>query len=226
VTRAAVAFSAGLVSFATPCVLPLVPAYLSAIGVRAGDARSALRAGVPFVLGFSAVFIAMGIGVAVVGGRFADYRTDLVHLGGIVIVAMGFAMLGLLPVPWLERSLQPAVEPARASGSPLLLGGAFGLCWTPCVGPVLAALLALASSSRTVGSGAALLAAYSAGLAVPFLAAGVAFGKVMGAARSLRDHYDIVRTVCGCILVGVGLAMFFDRMYVLNALVDRIARAG
>ena len=225
-TRAAVAFSAGLVSFATPCVLPLVPAYLSAIGVRAGDARSALRAGVPFVLGFSAVFIAMGIGVAVVGGRFADYRTDLVHLGGIVIVAMGFAMLGLLPVPWLERSLQPAVEPARASGSPLLLGGAFGLCWTPCVGPVLAALLALASSSRTVGSGAALLAAYSAGLAVPFLAAGVAFGKVMGAARSLRDHYDIVRTVCGCILVGVGLAMFFDRMYVLNALVDRIARAG
>jgi cytochrome c-type biogenesis protein len=225
VTRAAIAFSAGLVSFATPCVLPLVPAYLSAIGVRTGDARSALRAGLPFVLGFSAVFVAMGVGVAVVGGRFADYRTDLIHLGGIVIVAMGFVMMGLLRVPALERSMQPALEPAAATGSPLLLGGAFGLCWTPCVGPVLAALLALASSSRTAGSGAALLAAYSAGLAVPFLAAGVAFGKVMGAARSLRDHYATVRVVSGCILVAVGLAMFFDRMYVLNALVNRVAMA-
>ena len=116
-TWAAIAFSAGLVSFATPCVLPLVPAYLSAIGVRTGDARSALRAGLPFVLGFSAVFVAMGVGVAVVGGRFADYRTDLIHLGGILIVAMGFVMMGLLRVPALERSMQPALEPAAATGS-------------------------------------------------------------------------------------------------------------
>jgi cytochrome c-type biogenesis protein len=225
VSEAAAAFAAGLVSFATPCVLPLVPAYLSAIGVRAGDSRSAMRAGLPFVAGFSAVFVALGAGVAVVGTRLSAHRLDLVHLAGILIVAMGFVMMGLLRVPALERSLQPAVEPARGSGSPLLLGGAFGLCWTPCVGPVLAGLLALASSSRTVASGAALLALYSLGLALPFLAAAVAFGRVMAVARVVRDRYDVVRVVSGAVLVGAGLAVFFDRMYVVNAWVDHVSRA-
>jgi cytochrome c-type biogenesis protein len=225
VTDAAVAFGAGVVSFCTPCVLPLVPAYLSAISIRPGGPRRSLAAALPFVIGFSAVFIVMGVLAGLAGGTLADHREQLSKLSGIVIVAMGLAMLGLLPLPLLDRTMAPAVEPARRSGSPLLLGGAFGLCWTPCVGPVLAALLALASSSRTAGSGAALLAAYSAGLAVPFLAAGVAFGKLMGAARSLRDHYDAVRLVSGCILVAVGLAMFFDRMYVVNALVNRVAQS-
>ena len=219
------AFVAGMVSFVTPCVLPLVPAYLSAIGARGAAPRAAVRAGIPFVLGFSAVFIALGVGAAILGGRFADYRTSLIHLGGILIVAMGFVMMGLLRVPILERSLQPAVEPARLSGSSLLLGGAFGLCWTPCVGPVLASLLLLAGSSRTVGSGAALLAAYSAGLAIPFLLAGVAYGKVMSAARTLRDHYIAIRVVSGALLVLVGLAMFFDRMWVANAMVNRVVHA-
>jgi cytochrome c-type biogenesis protein len=171
------------------------------------------------------VFIALGVGAAILGGRFADYRTSLIHLGGILIVAMGFVMMGLLRIPVLERSLQPAVEPARMSGSSLLLGGAFGLCWTPCVGPVLASLLLLAGSSRTVGSGAALLAAYSAGLAIPFLLAGVAFGKVMSAARAVRDHYTAIRVVSGSLLVLVGLAMFFDRMWVANAMVNSVVHA-
>jgi len=224
-TQAAAAFLAGLVSFATPCVLPLVPAYLSAIGVRSGDPRSALRAGLPFVIGFSAVFVLLGAGAAVVGGSLANHRLDLVHLAGIVIVAMGFVMMGLLRVPVLERSLAPAVDPARASGSPLLLGGAFGLCWTPCVGPVLASLLALASSSRTVASGAALLAVYSIGLALPFLAAAAALGQVMVVGRMVRERYDVVRVVCGVLLVAVGLAVFFDRMYMVNAWVSQATRA-
>jgi cytochrome c-type biogenesis protein len=224
-TQAAAAFVAGLVSFATPCVLPLVPAYLSAIGVRADDSRSAMRAGLPFVIGFSAVFVALGAGAAVVGASLADHRLELVHLAGIVIVAMGFAMMGLLPVPALERSLVPAVGRAQATGSPLLLGGAFGLCWTPCVGPVLASLLALASSSRTVASGAALLALYSLGLALPFLAAAAALGRVMAVARVVRDRYEVVRMVCGGLLVAAGLAVFFDRMYMVNAWVDHVTRA-
>jgi cytochrome c-type biogenesis protein len=224
-TQAAAAFLAGLVSFATPCVLPLVPAYLSSIGVQSGDTRSALRAGVPFVVGFSAVFVALGAGAAVVGGSLANHRLDLVHLAGIVIVAMGFVMMGLLRVPVLERSLVPAVGRAQRSGSPLLLGGAFGLCWTPCVGPVLASLLALASSSRTVASGAALLAVYSIGLALPFLAAAAALGRVMAVGRVVRERYDIVRVVCGVLLVAVGLAVFFDRMYMVNAWVGEASRA-
>ncbi len=220
------AFFAGMVSFITPCVLPLVPAYLSAIGARGAEPRAAIRAGIPFVLGFSAVFIALGVGAALLGGRFADYRTSLIHLGGILIVAMGFVMMGVLNIPVLERSLQPAVQPARLSGSSLLLGGAFGLCWTPCVGPVLASLLLLAGSSRTVGSGAALLGFYSLGLAIPFLLAAVAFGKVMSAARTMRDHYTVIRAVSGVLLVLVGLAMFFDRMWVVNSLVDQVVQAA
>jgi cytochrome c-type biogenesis protein len=224
-TQATAAFFAGLVSFATPCVLPLVPAYLSAIGVRSDDSRSAVRAGVPFVLGFSAVFVLLGAGAAVIGTTLANHRLDLVHLAGIVIVAMGFVTMGLLRVPAFERTLAPAVGPARTTGSPLLLGGAFGLCWMPCVGPVLATLLALASSSRTVASGAALLAVYSIGLAVPFLAAAFAMGRVMSLARIVRDRYDVVRVVCGAFLVAAGLAVFFDRTYMVNAWVDHVTRA-
>lgn len=220
------AFLAGMVSFITPCVLPLVPAYLSAIGVRDAQPVAAIRAGLPFVFGFSVVFIALGVGAALIGGQFADYRTTLIHLGGILIVAMGFVMMGLLRIPVLERSLQPAVQPARMSGSSLLLGMAFGLCWTPCVGPVLGALLVLAGSSRTVGSGAALLAFYSIGLALPFLLAGVAFGRVMATARSVRDHYQAIRVVSGVLLVLVGLAMFFDRMWIANAFVSRVVNAA
>lgn len=224
-SRVTAAFLAGMVSFVTPCVLPLVPAYLSSIGARSTDARAAVRAGVPFVAGFSVVFVALGAGAAVLGGWLADHRLDIVHLAGIVIVAMGFVMMGLLRIPVFERSFTPGLEPARASGSALLLGGAFAVACTPCVGPVLSAVLALAANSRTVASGAGLLAVYSLGLALPFLGAAVAFGHVMGAARAVRGRYDVVRVVCGAILVVVGLAVFFDRMYVANALVNRVTSA-
>ena len=221
-SAAAAAFAAGLVSFVTPCVLPLVPAYLSAIGVRSGDPRASLSAALPFVAGFTVVFVALGTAASVAGSQLADHRLDLIRAAGIVIVAMGVMMAGLIRVPLFERSVTPALGPARASGSALALGGAFGLCWTPCVGPVLASLLALASSTRTVAQGAGLLLAYSAGLAVPMLLASVALGRVMGAARLLRDRYDVVRVVCGVVLVAAGLVVFFDRVWMVNALVARI----
>ena len=181
--EAAVAFSAGLLSFATPCVLPLVPAYLGAIGARSTDPRRALLASLPFVLGFSAVFIALGAGAGMAGGALTDHRAQLIKLSGIVIVAMGLVMLGLIRVPGLERTFAPGLESAHASGSSLLLGGAFGLAWTPCIGPVLGSILTLAATGATAARGAGLLAAYAAGLAVPFLVAGVALGRVMSAAR-------------------------------------------
>lgn len=221
-TAAAAAFAAGLVSFATPCVLPLVPAYLSAIGARSDSPRASLSAALPFVAGFTAVFVALGAAASVAGAQLTDHRLDLIRLAGIVIVAMGLMMAGLLRVPAFERSVAPALGPARASGSALALGGAFGLCWTPCVGPVLASLLALASSTRTVAQGAGLLLAYSLGLALPLIAASLALGRVMGAARLLRDRYDAVRMVCGCVLVAAGLLVFFDRVWMVNAFVGRI----
>jgi cytochrome c-type biogenesis protein len=136
---------------------------------------------------------------------------------------MGFVMMGLLRVPALERSLSPGVEPARASGSALLLGGAFGLCWTPCVGPVLGSILALAATEATAARGAGLLAAYAAGLAIPFLAVALGVGQAMSAARFLRDQYMTVRIVSGLILVAAGLLVFFDKTYVVNAWVARIS---
>lgn len=220
--QAAAAFAAGLVSFATPCVLPLVPAYMSAIGASATDPGRALRAAAPFVIGFSAVFVTLGVAVGLAGSLVTDHRIELVHLGGIVIVAMGFVMMGLIRVPVLERSLTPGVAPARASGSSLLLGGAFGLCWTPCVGPVLGSILALAATEATAARGAGLLAAYAAGLAVPFLAVALGLGQAMSAGRFLRDRYTAVRIVSGVILVAAGLLVFFDKAYVVNAWVAGI----
>jgi cytochrome c-type biogenesis protein len=223
VNQAAAAFAAGLVSFATPCVLPLVPAYLSAIGASATDPHRALRAAAPFVVGFSAVFIALGVAVGLAGSLITDHRLELIHVGGIVIVAMGFIMMGLFRVPLIERSLAPGIEPARASGSALLLGGAFGLCWTPCVGPVLGSILALAATEATAARGAGLLAAYAAGLAIPFLAVALGLGQAMSAARFLRDRYATVRVVSGLILVAAGLLVFFDKAYVVNAWVAGIS---
>jgi len=222
VNQAAAAFAAGLVSFATPCVLPLVPAYMSAIGASATDPGRALRAAAPFIIGFSAVFVTLGVAVGLAGSLVTDHRIELVHLGGIVIVAMGFVMMGLIRIPFLERSLAPGVAPARASGSSLLLGGAFGLCWTPCVGPVLGSILALAATEATAARGAGLLAAYAAGLAVPFLAVALGLGQAMSAGRFLRDRYTAVRIVSGVILVAAGLLVFFDKAYVVNAWVAGI----
>jgi cytochrome c-type biogenesis protein len=124
-------------------------------------------------------------------------------------------------VPGLERTLAPGLESAHASGSALLLGGAFGLAWTPCIGPVLGSILTLAATGATAARGAGLLAAYAAGLAVPFLIAGVALGRVMSAARFVRDRYDLVRVVSGGILIAAGLLVFFDKTYLLNSWVGQ-----
>jgi cytochrome c-type biogenesis protein len=222
-TAATVAFAAGLLSFATPCVLPLVPAYLSAIGAHSRPPRQALLAALPFVAGFSAVFVLFGVAAGAVGAELAAHRLQIAQASGILIVAMGFATMGLLPVPILQRTMQPGLEPARASGSAMLLGGAFGLCWTPCVGPVLASILAIAASGASgAAEGAGLLAAYAAGLAVPFLATSVALGQAMRVSRFVRDRYDAVRLLSGVVLVGAGLLVFFDRVYVVNAWVERV----
>jgi cytochrome c-type biogenesis protein len=221
VREAAVAFSAGLLSFATPCVLPLVPAYLGAIGARSTDPRRSLQASIPFVLGFSIIFVALGAGAGLAGGALTDHRAELIRLAGIVIVAMGLVMLGLIPIPGLERTFTPGLERAHASGSAMLLGCAFGLAWTPCIGPVLGSIMTLAATGATALHGAALLAAYAAGLAVPFLVAGVALGRVMSAARVVRDRYALVRVLSGAVLIAAGLLVFFDKTYLVDAWVGQ-----
>ena len=216
------AFLAGLLSFVTPCVLPLVPGYLATVS---GDAEVAGRrvvlASLPFVAGFTVVFVVLGTLIAGAGGLVDDPRL-VRQVAGLVIVVMGLAFMGLLPLPFLDRLAAPGLlETARGRGSRALLGGAFAVCAAPCVGPVLASILLLASNTSTVWRGAILLAVYSLGLAVPFLLVGIGFGRVMTASRWLRDHYGAVRTVSGAILVAIGLLLFFDRFWWLNVGVSR-----
>jgi cytochrome c-type biogenesis protein len=213
------AFVAGLLSFVTPCVLPLVPGYLSAVsGVQVGvGGRRVVAASVPFILGFTAVFVALGAAAGAAGGLFADNQEIVRKVSGLILVVFGFAFMGLLPFPFLERLAAPGlIEGARRRGSRALLGGAFGVCAAPCIGPVLASILALAGESSTAAQGSLLLAVYSAGLALPFLLVGIAFDRAMGAFRWVRDRYDILRVVSGALLVALGLLLFFDRFWWLN----------
>jgi cytochrome c-type biogenesis protein len=218
------AFLAGLLSFVTPCVLPLVPGYLSAVsGTQPGvGGRRVVLASLPFVAGFTVVFVGLGTAIALAGGALAGDRRLVPQIAGIVIVVLGLAFMGLLPLPYLDRLAAPGlVERARGKGSRVLLGAAFGVCAAPCVGPILASILLLASDSSTAWKGAILLAIYSLGLAVPFLLVGIGFDRVLAASRWLRDHYGAVRIVSGALLVAVGLLLFFDRFWWLNVGVSR-----
>jgi cytochrome c-type biogenesis protein len=222
------AFVAGLISFATPCVLPLVPAYLSAVSGREVGAggRRVLVASLPFLAGFTVVFVGLGAAAGAAGGLVGENRRLLLQIAGLLVVVLGFAFMGLLPFPFLERLAAPGlVEGARSSGSTALLGAAFGVCAAPCIGPVLGSILALAGESQTAVQGTLLLLVYSAGLALPFVAVGLGFGRALSAFRWLRDRYGILRVASGAVLVAVGLLLFFDRFWWLNVAVNRAFEA-
>jgi len=230
-TSVPVAFAAGLVSFLAPCVLPLVPAYLSAISAvdadrlgERGTARRVVVSSVPFVLGFTAFFVLLGVGAALVGGRVLSNQFLLERIAGFVLVVFGLAFMGLLP--WPERLVGAGLlRQARGRGSRVLLGGAFAVCAAPCIGPVLAAILVLAGSSDTALQGAFLLGVYSLGLAVPFVLAAALFTRAMAAFRWLRDHYRAIQVVGGAIMVALGLLLFFERFYLLRVYLNRFLEA-
>ncbi len=223
--RLAISFAAGFASVITPCVLPLVPGYLSAVSrVEAGRlgergvARRVVTSSLPFVLGFTVVFVLLGAGAAAIGSVVSGNAQT--EIAGFVLVVIGLAFVGLLPVP--ERVLAPGfLTGARQRGSGFLLGGAFAVCAAPCIGTVLAAVLVLASNTGTVVKGAVLLAAYALGLAAAFILAGVAFARAMGAFRWLRDRYLVIQIVSGVVLVALGLLLFFHRDWWLHVALNR-----
>ncbi|MFN2627695.1 MAG: cytochrome c biogenesis CcdA family protein [Gaiellaceae bacterium] len=223
--RIPVAFLAGFASVVTPCVLPLVPGYLSAVSnVEArrldepGSSRRVVLASLPFILGFTVVFVVLGAGAAAIGGVVStSVQTDI---AGFILVVLGLSFVGLLP--WPERILAPGLlSSARGRGSNVLLGAAFAVCAAPCIGTVLAAVLVLASNSATVLKGALLLAAYSIGLGVAFLLAGLAFARAMGAFRWVRDRYRWIQFGSGLTLLALGLLLFFHRDWWLRVLLNR-----
>jgi cytochrome c-type biogenesis protein len=225
-TELPVAFLAGLLSIITPCVLPLVPGYLSAVSAvevdRLGEPRvgwRVARASLPFLLGFTVVFVALGAAAAALGGLLDLNRRA--ELAGFILVVLGLAFLGLLP--WPERIVAPGLlGRAGSRGSGMLLGAAFAVCAAPCIGTVLASVLVLAGNTETALRGSVLLAAYSAGLGIAFVLASIAFVRAMTAFRWLRDHYRIIRVASGAALVVLGLLLFFHRDAWLRVGVNRL----
>ena len=223
--RLGISFAAGFVSVGLPCGLPLVPGYLAAVSSveasrlgQRGTARRVVLSSIPFILGFTVVFVVLGAAAAAIGSVLSGpARTQL---AGFILVVLGLAFVGLLPIP--ERVMAPGLlAGARRRGSGALLGGAFAICAAPCIGSVLGAVLVLASTSGTVLKGTVLLAAYALGLGAAFVVAGLAFARAMGAFRWLRDHYTLIQVVSGVILIALGLLLFFDREWWLQVAVNR-----
>lgn len=224
-TQLIVAFAAGVLSFLSPCVLPLIPGYLSFMtGLTASelsDGSSRLRRimtpAILFVAGFSIVFVAFGATASVLGSFLSEYRWVVEKVGGIAVIAFGVLMLGVIKVPWLYGEARVEMGRSRAfgKGAALVMGMAFAAGWTPCVGPILGSILALASQASSVGRGVVLLLAYSAGLGVPFLAVAAAFGKVAGALKWLNRHSLTINRVAGVLLIAVGVLIVSGQLGVI-----------
>ncbi|MGH7279833.1 MAG: cytochrome c biogenesis CcdA family protein [Candidatus Rokuibacteriota bacterium] len=224
----AVAFSAGLFSFLSPCVLPLFPSYLSFItGMSVADLskdlpgaarRRVLLNAVAFVVGFSLIFVVLGASFSAAGQLLLDYRDWIRRIGGLFIIVFGLYIAKVLDIALFGRTRQWQIreKPAGYLGS-FAVGVTFAIGWTPCVGPILGAILTLAGTADTVQRGVGLLVAYSAGLGVPFLVSAVALGSFLRFFERYRPFIKVVERVAGAILVIVGILVFSNYYVVLNA---------
>jgi cytochrome c-type biogenesis protein len=219
-----IALAAGLVSFLSPCVLPLVPGYLSTVvGVTPADmghtgARRVLIPSLLFIAGFSSIFILLGLGATAIGSALNDHKQTLELIGGVVIVAMGVVFLATpfvdrLNFEWHSRSLQRLA----GRGGPVLAGAVFAIAWTPCTSITLGAILTQAAVSSSAAHGALLLAFYSAGLAIPFLAIALAFERATSALEVVKRHFPIVIGVGGAIMIALGLLILTGEFTTLNS---------
>lgn len=221
-----VAFSAGLFSFLSPCVLPLFPSYLSFItGMSVEELRDPARGrrqialhSLAFIVGFSAVFVAMGASFSAVGQLLIGYRDVIRYVGGALIIVFGLYIAGLLPFSWLGRygQLQLRAKPAGYLGS-WLVGVTFAIGWTPCVGPILGSILSLAGTAETLRTGIVMLAAYSAGLALPFFVSSMAVGSFLVLFQRFRRLIPVVERVAGVLLITVGILVVTNYFIVLNS---------
>ena len=219
------AFGVGVVSFLSPCVLPLVPGYLAAISglefaeIEAGKSRlKVLLPAIIFCLSFTAMFVALGMTATGLGETLGENRETLREISGIVLMVMGLFFIGTLFLPMLNREWRPEALMRRVStGGPVVAGLAFAVAWLPCTGPTLGAILTAAANEGTVGEGGVLLAFYGLGLAVPFLLSAVAFTTVTSVFRFFRDHYGVITAVGGAILIVMGWLLYTNELTEVNA---------
>jgi cytochrome c-type biogenesis protein len=223
------AFGAGFLSFVSPCVLPLVPGYLSTISgvsfVELQEGRRKAHILIPalvFCASFSVMFILLGMTATGIGQTLQDNRALLRQISGAIIVAMGVFFIGTLFLPAFNREWRPEGLLKRAgTGGPVLAGLAFAVAWLPCTGATLGAVLTAAASSADVGKGAVLLTFYSLGMAVPFLLSALAFTSVTGFFKFFRDHYAEITIVSGVILIAFGVLLFTNEVTRLNSEVQK-----
>jgi cytochrome c-type biogenesis protein len=219
------AFAVGFISFISPCVLPLVPGYLSTIsGVSFADIQEGrgraqvLGPALLFCLAFTAMFVALGMTATGLGQTLQDSRAVLRQVSGIVIALLGVLFIATLFVPKLNREWRPEELMRRAhTGGPIIAGLAFAVAWLPCTGPTLGAILTAASQESTVGRGGVLLAFYALGLAVPFILSALAFSTFSGVFKFFRNHYAAITVVSGAVLILMGVLLYSNELTRLNS---------
>ncbi len=218
-----VAFGAGLISFLSPCVLPLVPGYISAVaGVQPAEikARRVIGPSLAFVASFSMIFITLGL-LSQQALHGALTGPAALKISGAIIVVMGVLFVLSPFIPKLARQYHaPKLMEKAGKGGPVLTGAAFALAWTPCTGPTLAAIVTAAGTSASALHGAFLLAVYCAGLGVPFLVTGLAFGRAIAALKVVKRHYPVVIGAGGVVLIGMGVLIWTGQFTVLNVHVN------
>lgn len=215
---ALVALLAGVVSFLSPCVLPIVPPYLAYMtgvgvnGLKTGE-RSAVPAAVMFVLGLSTVFLVMGFAASTFGRMFLEYQIWLARIAGVAVIIMGLHFLHIFRIPILDREAR--LETGDQGGSALgayVLGLAFAFGWTPCIGPLLGTILSLAATDADATRGTALLAVYALGLGIPFLLSAIFINRAIGLMNRIKPHMKTIERVMGVLLIAVGLMLVSGRM--------------
>lgn len=223
-----IAFSAGLLSFLSPCVLPLIPSYVTFItGLSLDDVQSARRSalvhGLLFVLGFTLIFLAMGAGATMLGQALLRHRDWISRIGGVIIIIFGLYLLGVLNIGFLsrERRFHVADKPVGYFGT-VFVGVAFGAGWTPCLGPILGSILVYTSSQADLAKGMWLLLAYSLGLAVPFLLSAVAIERFSTFFQRMRRQMVWVSRISGAVLIGIGVLLVTNYFTVLAAWLTKL----
>lgn len=224
-TTVVAAFAVGLISFISPCVLPLVPGYLSTISgvsfadIEAGRGRAkVLGPAILFCLSFTVMFVALGMTATGLGSTLQDHRLVLQKIAGVVLMVLGLLFIATLFVNRLNREWRPEALLARAStGGPIVAGLAFAVAWLPCTGPTLGAILTAAGTEGDVGQGGVLLAFYALGLAVPFILSAVAYSSVSGLFRFFRDHYGLITVFSGLVLIVMGGLLYANELTRLNS---------
>lgn len=231
-------FVGGVISFLSPCVLPLVPAYLSFVSGlsaeevlikgrrRKGQTERMVFSIVLFIMGFSIIFVLMGASASLVGGFLLEQKALLSRVSGVMIILMGLFFMGVVRIPWLSMEKRPFLtsnsESPTGALSNIVVGMAFGFGWTPCIGPILSSILLYASATTTVGLGMALLSAYAVGLGIPFLLSGMALHRAMGAFGWMKRNYQWINLSGGFLMIGMGALLLLNQVGLVSSFFQRL----